>query len=367
MSIKIIIEKIFENINITTETGIIVASPSDEPDYKYHWIRDSALVMRPIIHQYKLTNEAKYFQTILNYLEIETNIQKLPGISGLGEPKINTDGTSFMGDWGRPQNDGPALRGIVLFKIIKAFEGKYINIIDNIIVPILKKDIKYIIENYNKPSFDLWEENYGWHWYTRMVQCKFLKECITHYTYISHSINKKTLLDTYQILSDNLLDHINGESIISSFNTEGSIVRYEDAANILAYCHIDFDKDIMKKFPLKLLKHTSTNLVDYFRKKYNNPTINLIGRYQNDKYYNGQIWIICSLALAQYYLKLFNINRSEDSYYIIANSIMEKIISLDPNLILPEQFDPNTNEYFSAKKLTWNYSELYELKKNLKN
>ena len=46
---------------------------------------------------------------------------------------------------------------------------------------------------------------------------------------------------------------------------------------------------------------------------------------------------------------------------------MEKIISLDANLILPEQFDPNTNEYFSARKLTWNYSELYELKINLNN
>ena len=363
MSIKIILEKIFENINLTTKTGIIVASPSDEPDYKYHWIRDSALVMRPIIHQYKLTNDAKYFQTILNYLEVETNIQKLPGISGLGEPKINTDGTSFTGDWGRPQNDGPALRGIMLLKIINIFEDKYLNIINNVIIPVLKKDIKYIIENYKKPSFDLWEENYGWHWYTRMVQCKFLKECIEHYTYLSDSFDKKQLSKIYHILLDNLVDHINGGSIISSFDVNGEIVRYEDAANILAYCHIDYDPDIMRQFPIKLLKHTSTNLVEYFRKKYNNPTINLIGRYKDDKYYNGQIWVICSLALAQYYMFLFNTNKKEECYYTIANTIMEKIISLDPNLILPEQFDPNTNEYFSAKKLTWNYSELYQLKK----
>ena len=41
--------------------------------------------------------------------------------------------------------------------------------------------------------------------------------------------------------------------------------------------------------------------------------------------------------------------------------ILERILTLDPNLILPEQFNPITNEYFSAKKLTWNYSELYNL------
>ena len=28
--------------------------------------------------------------------------------------------------------------------------------------------------------------------------------------------------------------------------------------------------------------------------------LNLIGRYQNDKYYNGEIWIICSLVLQIY-------------------------------------------------------------------
>ena len=50
-----------------------------------------------------------------------------------------------------------------------------------------------------------------------------------------------------------------------------------------------------------------------------------------------------------------------NSYIEIANGILERILTLDPNLILPEQFDPITNEYYSARKLTWNYSELYYL------
>ena len=49
----------------------------------------------------------------------------------------------------------------------------------------------------------------------------------------------------------------------------------------------------------------------------------------------------------------------------IANGILERILTLDPNLILPEQFNPITNEFLSAKKLTWNYSELYQLYKLL--
>ena len=50
-----------------------------------------------------------------------------------------------------------------------------------------------------------------------------------------------------------------------------------------------------------------------------------------------------------------------NNYVNIANRILEKILTLDENLILPEQFNPLTSEYYSAKKLTWNYSELYFL------
>ena len=48
-----------------------------------------------------------------------------------------------------------------------------------------------------------------------------------------------------------------------------------------------------------------------------------------------------------------------------ANDILQCILTLDENLILPEQFNPNTREFISAKKLTWNYSELYQLIKIL--
>ena len=52
-------------------------------------------------------------------------------------------------------------------------------------------------------------------------------------------------------------------------------------------------------------------------------------------------------------------------YFIVSNKILERILSLDSDFILPEQFNPNNNIYYSAKKLTWNYSELYILIKLL--
>ena len=53
---------------------------------------------------------------------------------------------------------GPALRGIVLFELIELFQYKYQKLINSMILPIIKKDLEYTLENFNKISFDIWEE-----------------------------------------------------------------------------------------------------------------------------------------------------------------------------------------------------------------
>ena len=376
-----IINRIIENTDTSSSLGIIIASPSEDPPYKYHWIRDAALVMRTFIDLYATTNEAKYFQYIINYLENETKVQGLNTKSGLGEPKVKTDCTPFNGNWGRPQNDGPALRGIIMLKIINSFKYKYDILIEKLIRPIIIKDVEYIINNYDKVCFDIWEENLGWHFYTRLVQLKFLKDCISEFKILRLGDNiESSIREVYDKLKISINDHINSNTIISSFDKDGKIIKYEDAANILAFSHIDYDKEILKIIPFEYVEHTCNELMKYFRDKYNNDTLNLIGRYKNDKYYDGQIWIICSLGLAQVYLELYKqrnvVNKKSpmhraksnpnNDYIIIANEILERILSLDSNFILPEQFNPNTGKYYSATKLTWNYSELYILYNQLK-
>ena len=374
-----ILQRINENTNTTTNVGIIIASPSESPPYKYHWIRDSALVMRTIVDMYRTTKDPIYFQSILNYIEIESRLQGLETISGLGEPKYNINCTAFNGSWGRPQNDGPALRGIILFQIIELFSYKYETIVKQLILPIIIKDLNYLLSNYRKVSFDIWEEKKGWHFYTRMVQAKFLKEALRFKKLFGDEMDTELVINAYKGLLSDLNDHINGETIISSFDEKGKIIKYEDAANLLAFCHINYDEEILKTVPLEYVNHTCDGLIQAFRKKYKDDEMNLIGRYIDDKYYDGHIWILCSLALGQIYIELYKrrnvtkysspMHRSKSNpnnlFIEIANGILERILTLDPNLILPEQFNPITNEFLSAEKLTWNYSELYQLYKLL--
>jgi len=350
-----IIKKIEENLNFSEKPGVIIASPSNYPPYKFHWIRDSALVMRVFINEFKKTNNTQSLFNIINYIESEYKIQNLDTKSGLGEPKIKIDLTPYNDPWGRPQNDGPALRGINMIKIFNILKKNYKSIVENLVVKIIEKDIKYILNNYNKPSFDLWEENLGWHFYTRLVQLKFIKDYIN----VKEELNKYFSIDLeintiYNDLLSNIKHHECPEMIISSFDVNGNISKYDDSANILALCHIDFDKDILSQIDYKLVLLNCDNLINFFKNKYDNNKYKLVGRYAYDQYFNGHIWIICSLALAQFYLFI-----GSKEMINISKKILDYILSIDINLDLAEQYDIDNNKMLSAEKLTWNYSELY--------
>lgn len=354
---NICLKKIYENINFSKNKGMIIASPSNDPPYKFHWIRDSALVMRVIIDYFiKFKNDSELIH-IINYIDNEAQIQNLKTISGLGEPKINLNKTAFNDSWGRPQNDGPCLRGINMIKIFNLLKDDYPIICNNIVLNIIKKDFEYTINNYNKPCFELWEEIQGWHFYTRLVQLKFLKDFLDLSIYFEN-IDVKKVNDVLNELKKNIKHHLKVDYIISSFDKNGNINKLDDASIFLAFCHIDFDKDILNFIPVTLCLKNADNLIKFFRNKYNINNLNLIGRYKNDKYYDGQIWIICSLALSQIY-KFLSCNNKYIQYKKKSLEIISYIKSIDVNFDLSEQYNPIKNSKISAKKLTWNYAELY--------
>ena len=229
---------------------------------------------------------------ILKYINVEYKLQNLNTLSGIGEPKFNSNITSFNESWGRPQNDGPALRGIIMLKIIKLFENNYDIIIKNIIEIIVNNDLEYICNNLHNSCFDLWEEKKGYHYYTRVVQCKFLKES---YNYFKDDFIKDKYLECKVLLNH----HYDNESVISSFDLDGKELRRHDSSVFMALSHIDFDKDIVSVNKYELINNNINNLLKYFNNKYYD-TYNFIGRYMDDKYFDGHSWIICTLGMIQF-------------------------------------------------------------------
>jgi glucoamylase len=57
------------------------------------------------------------FENILwDYALLARDLQRLPAIGWIGEPKFQVDGTLFNGPWCRPQTDGPALGASLLIE-----------------------------------------------------------------------------------------------------------------------------------------------------------------------------------------------------------------------------------------------------------
>lgn len=103
------------------------------------------------------------------------------GIDTLGEPKFYTSGDVYDKPWGRPQNDGPALRAIALINFAAAYNNEtytretlYSTSLNGTDMGPIKRDLEYVSHHWTDKSFDLWEEVKGHHFFTLMVQRKAL-------------------------------------------------------------------------------------------------------------------------------------------------------------------------------------------------
>jgi glucoamylase len=104
-------------------SGSVIASPStDAPNYYYSWVRDSAMTFKVIIDAYIKGQHGVTRALIERWIQSEmvNAANARSSSSSLGEPKFNPDGSLFTGPWGRPQNDGPALRATAVMRYARA-------------------------------------------------------------------------------------------------------------------------------------------------------------------------------------------------------------------------------------------------------
>ncbi|OBA23957.1 Six-hairpin glycosidase [Metschnikowia bicuspidata var. bicuspidata NRRL YB-4993] len=178
--------------------GLVVASQlRRNPNYLFNWIRDSALTIRSFIHILDDSQEnslISFKQIIELYIEANYYLQRQPNLSGnfhdkrrasLGEPKFMPNGLPFNEPWGRPQSDGPALRILTIAYYLKFLEhlgelidNQFLGNASNIYHKIIKPDLEYVMENWNRVLFDLWEEVNSFHFFNALVQLRGIRDGI---------------------------------------------------------------------------------------------------------------------------------------------------------------------------------------------
>ncbi|PWN32105.1 Six-hairpin glycosidase [Meira miltonrushii] len=340
--------------------GCMIASPSrpeDRPggkdeneNYFFQWPRDSALCLREVIRRAILAEQGRTVGVQNeNAFELHTIIRDFAKMSiklqhtanrsgtfqtgGLGEPKFNVDGSSFEADWGRPQNDGPALRAISML-----FYANYLLSIDDkealdyvrstlyrssaaTSSSLIKDDLDYVARAWQENSYELWEEvsadvkNGGGHFHTLMVQRRALLAGAQFA--VRPEIGDAWSAGRYRTAAKAITKHLE-----TFWNPEGKLEReggpqYEDGPLAI---HWDDDRNL-GKIPKKLLHKphvigtdralvTLDRLVDVFKIVYpinakRSPSTGVLcGRYPEDVYDGvqqsiGHPWFLCTHAIAE--------------------------------------------------------------------
>ena len=326
---QISMQKLLANISPSgAALGAVIASPSrKDPDYFAFWVRDAALVMDLVFRNFAAStgaNRAAWKKLLNDYVDFSRVNQTSPTQKGLGEPKFYADGRVFNDPWGRPQNDGPALRVLTLSKfaltLLKDGETDYVaKKLYSAELPahtVIKADLEYVAHHWRDKSFDLWEEVRGDHFYTRFVQLSALNWGV----FLAEQLGDSGAAGFYRsemqaIQSDigNFWDPSRGILVATRGRDEGLATKSSglDSAIILGVLHAGFTEGEFSPTDDRVLA-TAQRLEESMQKIYaiNQPgrfpgVAPAIGRYPEDTYSgqpgipNGNPWVLTTAALAE--------------------------------------------------------------------
>ncbi len=369
--------------------GAIVASPSrHNPDYFYDWIRDSAIAMSLVEQWYEKTHQLELKTRLEEYVLWTEMVQHrqhpIPQQDILGEPKFYVDGYPYDKPWGRPQNDGPALRATVLIHfanhLLDHQEDVYVDqhlyhpSLDNTTMGTIKMDLEYIAHHWQDASFDLWEEIYGHHFFTAMAQ----KRALTEGAILAHRLHDSKAAVFYstqvQLIDNHLkeyldLEHETIRATLTPHSGPQKPLELDTAVLLAILLNPSTTGYFTPEHPLVTntiqALHQQFNLMFPLNKNHKGAI--LFGRYPGDTYDGyrtdgeGNPWFILTAAMAEYYFTLAKnlppTNKLLQHEYIrIGDHYLKLIKKYAPNLELSEQINLHSGVQQGAASLTWSYT-----------
>ncbi len=200
--------------------GSIVASPvpaayDPDPDYFFHWFRDSAVVIDAVRLLYEAGHlGAEALTHFADFVRFSLSLQALDGRALVASPhwrlkvapdfeqylrgddliavsgdavyadtRVNPDGTLDISRWARPQHDGPPLRAMTVLRWLRTLGGKQRRAAETVSADtladaerLLRTDLALTAAHWREPSLDIWEEELGHHYFTLRVSAAALNE-----------------------------------------------------------------------------------------------------------------------------------------------------------------------------------------------
>jgi len=306
-----------------SQLGAVAASPTAQ--YQFHWTRDAALTWQALLLVHQTSPQRQLRQELLErfraWVQFETRAVQNAVQAGLtrGEPKYHLDGRPYTGPWGRPQNDGPALRALVMsqwaFELLKSGQAEYVR--SQLFQGVIRADLEYTANTWEQASFDPWEEVKGLNYYNLVMKRKALLigaelaralgETRVHQRFQQQAQNILNLLPQFSDAERGYVISVIRQ--VDGWNHKNSKL---DVAAVLATIHGPFDQ-IYLQSQFQFINRTVSELEHVFSRLYPiNQQIQrapAIGRYPEDVYdgfgfSGGNPWFLATHAHAEYHCRL---------------------------------------------------------------
>jgi glucoamylase len=380
--------------------GSVVASPvlasyDPDPDYFFHWYRDSAVVidaLRLLYEDGTVGPEAlEYFgdfvrfsrslqrldgralmtapawreqvaPDFIKFLRTEADLAAVHGEAVTGETRINPDATLDISGWPRPQHDGPALRALTLLRWSRnADMDTGLNIE---LSALLRSDLSFIARHWREPSFDIWEEENGQHYYTLCVAAAALESGAVWLG----NVEERLLAQDYRAEATAIRRILDGFWLADAGYYRSRILssgapstKELDIAVILAAIHAGESGAHSAHDPR--MHRTLARLEELFDHSYEinrdrlANTAPAMGRYSGDVYYSGGAYYFSTLGAAEFCFRAALEPSTAEAWVRRGDAFLATVRAFTPpGGEMSEQFDQRTGAQSSAKHLAWSYA-----------
>lgn len=363
--------------------GAIVASPvladwDPEPDYFFHWFRDSALVVDALrllyvdgtLGEAALAHAHDFvdFSLGLNaldarkttipraatraefqrYLRDEAEWSVLHGEAVLADTRVNADGSLDFTKWTRPQHDGAPLRALALLRWQRVADlGAQAQ-------ALLRADLAFVQRHALQPAYDIWEEEFGWHAYTLRVSAAALEAgaaWLETQGEASATRDARAVASALRLRLQTYRDAQTGAMRSRVLASGERSTKELDSSVILAAIHA-------REVDEPGLRVTLNELDAVFAERYpinrGRAPGHALGRYPGDVYHGGNPWFICTLAAAEF---CYRAARHDAALRARGDAYLATVRAFAPaHGALSEQFDGDSGAPVSARHLAWSYA-----------
>jgi len=318
-------------VQIKPAAGSVSASPNtDNPDYYFHWNRDSALTVRsllallPKVEGQPAADSIRAF--LADFVRFSEKLQASETPYGLGEVRFNLDGSVDESPWSRPQHDGPALRALAMMDLLALGDAAGDGETRRVALLVLKADLDHLSYAFEAKSYDLWEISFGHHFFTRLVQLYALERGAREWPRLARREWSKAAVSLRKDLASHWSEadgfyHFSAGKVS---NWEGDEVREvgggRDASAILAVNSAGFTFGEFSLTDPRALA-SAASVEEYFRGAYpwnrDHQRAPAIGRHPGDDYYGGNPWFVLTSAYAELYYRLSHELREGDRPFAV--------------------------------------------------